>query len=236
MDDNLSRLEELCLKAQAHPVAKTKVTSPIEGLLSTVSVLAWLKTRHEEGDPLAALEAIDVSWQRGFSLPIWAHGALARRSAKFLMDGQASIDEAFDAPTQARERRLRVSRIVDAMHHMDFLCYTMGLPARIAAVIVSALPVTAHTVAGFNRQDVSDVKQPLKPGTIAQEWKLYTLKERIPEHLTDPMQDLTTLMDEYEPTIFRLLEDGTFRRPDREKIIKAHARLVGKTLPHFPTL
>lgn len=236
MDDDLSRLEELCLRAQAHPVAKTGETSSTEGLLNTASVLVWLKTRHEEGDPLAALEAISVSWERGFSLPIWTHGALSRRSAKFLTDGQVSIDEAFDGPTPARERRLRVSRIVDAMHHMDFLCYTMGLPARIAAVIVSALPVMTDPVSGFQRQDVSDVKRSLKPGTIAQEWKLYTLKERMPEHLTDPMEDLSTLMDEYEPTIFRLLEDGTFRRPDREKIIKAHARLIGKTLPHFPTL
>jgi hypothetical protein len=191
-----------------------------------------LKAKHDNGDPLAALEAVEFSFDHGFSMPIWAHHATACSAGVFLRDGQISLDEAFGRPEAARSAKLSRARKVSASHHMNFLCLTLGLPARIAAVIVAALPVKCFV--GDDEIDVTKVKKQLTPKTIEQEWKLNGDKEPLPEDLVDPVGGWEHCEAVYERTIFRLMDNGTFRRQDREKIFKAHARLLGKALPRFP--
>lgn len=226
MNDDRLKLTEFCREAAAWPVLREGETKKN---LYTAMRLALLKYQHQDGAPLAALEAVYISFWGGFTVPVWAHQSLAVAFGRFLPIEGESLESVLGNPTAARKRGHVRSRDISVLGTMRSLVVDMRFTVETAAKIVCAMK--ARTWDLDDREIEFDVE--LKPNTVIKMWKSYADKEPLAEEELPPDERLEYLKD-YLDTIHRLIDEGAFRRPERMKVQKTIQLILEKALANYP--
>lgn len=88
---DIKELQKCCMEAESWPMGMAFAEDLCPQLVAA-STLIELKKAYEKGDALALLEAVKVSWEKAFSVPLWAHEQLKKYFDLFLSNQGFSLD------------------------------------------------------------------------------------------------------------------------------------------------
>jgi hypothetical protein len=224
--DKMNILFDLCAEAQSWPLSWPDVTLECyDDYLYSANYLVTCRNEFNNGDPLALFEAITGSYQRDFSLPLWAHSRLSSASSSYLStEGNQTIDSLLNlqkgkgpnnTPFKRREKKGMNNEIV---FHVCTLNEYLDFSLPVTYLILSKIKIEyANGIKTY-----STILAPSTIGDIYDDAEHKYSRDELNDCFGSAIEDrLDCFITNYADTFSRLKEGGILQGSDISSALRS---------------